>query len=387
MAKSSLNTKVTDDTDAVYISEAQPNTVIDSRNYQCNSTINLHTLRQTRLKLRKLLLGQNTQFAINCIGDSWSYDPSYTSPLARELRRLYGNAGHGSVQTISPRLASNASGSGYTIAASGSWTNTTHTRSTPDLGVSVSSTAGSRMTTTGPTGAIDKAFLFYEPSADGQAQYRWNGGAWMPIALTSGTGIARVDITAGAPSSGRWTLEIEVVSGECRLSIIDLRSNAAGVRVNKLGDSGSQARTWAAATAETWQAGQALLAPDLFIIMLGTNDQVRRNPDLLPADLLTIATRCKAAVPSADVLLMQPPENLLGRSTLMKDLTAAVRDMAIANDIAFIDMQHYFGPADNPSFYASDGAFPLMRPDNVHPNNDGSLMLADVALRVLTSSF
>ncbi|MGE4340677.1 MAG: hypothetical protein AB7E55_32710, partial [Pigmentiphaga sp.] len=76
--------------------------------------------------------------------------------------------------------------------------------------------------------------------------------------------------------------------------------------------------------------------------------------------------RVRAALPLADIWIIQPPENLLGRSTTMASLTAEARSIARANNCAFLDLQHVFG--DDPSEYGPSSARNWFNADNTHPD-------------------
>ena len=106
----------------------------------------------------------------------------------------------------------------------------------------------------------------------------------------------------GLPATA-WTLEIEIVSGSSTLFGPDVRRSTSGVRSTKLGATGSRAEQWATVNAAAWQTGLAALAPNLVVIMHGTNDQgSSRTPSAYRTDIDTIITSCALAVPAADIL-------------------------------------------------------------------------------------
>ena len=172
---------------------------------------------------------------------------------------------------------------------------------------------------------------------------------------------------SGVPS-GAFTLDIEVVSGTCQPQGVNLTSAAAGVRVHKLGSSGSQAAHWAAVNATGFQTQIAALGLDGVQILLGTNDTANdRTPTQFSGDIATIAARVLAAVPSIDRLVTMPPENQRGEDVRMADCAAKVSDLCITERMAFLNLQPAFGDASNPSEYGSDGTLPLFLSDHTHP--------------------
>jgi hypothetical protein len=132
----------------------------------------------------------------------------------------------------------------------------------------------------------------------------------------------------------------------------------------------------------SWRAGIARLGIDYALVMHGTNDQLSRTPAQVAADGLTVGTGIKAAVAASDVAFFWPPENQLGRSTKMKDITAAGAEMCALNNYGFYDHQDNFGDPDNPNEYGSDGINPLFNVDKTHPEpSTGGRVLLDAYFR------
>ncbi|MBP0438396.1 SGNH/GDSL hydrolase family protein [Tianweitania sediminis] len=353
--------------------------------------INAEELRWSRYKLRRILNGDTAiQFVYTVIGDSWGYG-NWPNWLTKRLKAVYGDAGHGWISFRDNRTSVNAAGSGYTGTLSGSWTETiaeTQGQPTVDFGIIKSAVAGAKITVAGPAGAqISEVWLHYVPTVDGQARYRWNNGSWTALDLTVGTGNARTSMVSGAPTSGSWNFEIEVVSGTVILSGADMRAASAGVRVNKIAVNGASTGSWLAPNATLWSQAFGWLDTDLVDIMLQTNDQaasVESLPDVtIASNLGLIASRCRVGSPATDILLTSPPENFFGRPRLMTDITAAVRKYAYDNNFAHLDLQNIFGRVENKSDYRSTGIHPFMLPDDIHPSADGGKLIADAKERLL----
>lgn len=358
-------------------------------------TFNEHRLRRWRYLRRKRLLAESAQIVVALIGDSYTHNTTrYSGALADTLVAELGDAGGGWVGFASNAgsINGNVRPSSYVFTRPvGTWgegaSANYYTIPSPDTGQAVSSTAGDSIRVTGPASPTLSVVKFYwNGTADGVMRYRWNGGSWTTINV-QGSGIQTANL-AGLPGSGSWTLDLEVVSGTCKPCGIDVQSAASGVRIHKLGGTGTQAAQWAAVDATQWQASIAALAPQLVTVMHGTNDQFAgRTPAQFAADLTTIVSRVRAAVPGVDVAILMPAENQSGNAVKMKDYAAAAAQVAAAQGCAYLDTQYLFGDPDAPTEYGSAGAIPLYSSDNVHPEPaTGGRVICDGVLRLLQSA-
>lgn len=355
--------------------------------------INPHRLRRFRYLRRRRLLSESAQIVIAMIGDSYTHDPDrYSGPVASTLISELGDAGGGWVgfASLSGDINGNVRPALYPLTRIGTWGEGTssnyYTIPGPDLGQAKSSTAGDRQSIAGPaTPVLSNVRFFWNGTATGVMRYRWNGGAWTSINV-QGSGVQSA-LLGGVPASGAWTLDMEVVSGDCQPCGVDFQSAASGVRVHKLGCTGSRTNQWTAVDAAQWQASITSLAPQLVTIMLGTNDQtIARTPAEVAADLTTIITRVKTAMPSVDIAIMMPAENQRGLPTLMSTYAAAAVEVAYAQNCAYLDTQYLFGDANNPTEYGSAGTIPLYSSDLVHPlASTGGRVIADGVMRFFTT--
>lgn len=349
-------------------------------------TWGLEYLRETRQRLRKLAIGDSSTLTIALIGDSWTHNYlRYSGPVASTLKATYGDAGLGWVGFSWPSgLPALINGSidpvSSLVTVTGSWAPTYYTSTSPDIGQLSSSVAGDLLTVTGP--ASCSAVVLYHRGG-GVVRYRWNSGAWTSATL-SGSTLQTVSL-ASVPA-GSWTLEIEVVSGTPVLCGLDLQKSTSGVRVHKLGSTGSRSSQWAGVDAAEWQAGLTALAPHLVIIMHGTNDQSAYEPATFRTHMETILDRVRVAVPAADILLMAPCENIrVGNAWPMEDYAEQAYQLAEEYSTGFLNLQPVFGlvPAD----YANGSARPWFNADLVHPDpTTGGRAIVDAVIRTLTSA-
>lgn len=346
-------------------------------------------LRETRQRLMTRKLGETRQLAIAAIGDSYSqYAARWTGAFGTYLKGKYGDAGAGWVgfARFTPGVSGTANGSydpvTYPLVRVGTWTETYNTSpNSPDRSHVTSTTAGDSQTVSGPaTPVLSGAKLYWIGTADGVVQYRWNGsGAYTTLNVQGTVGALNIASLAGVPSSGAWSVEVQVVSGTVSLCGLRFTSAADGVIFDKLAGSGAQLAQWLTST--NWGTGLADLAPNLVIIMEGTNSQGSSvAPSTWATNMTTFIGIIRAARPQVDILIAMPPENQRTTNFYpMSQYTAYGRQVAAANQCGFIDLQMVFGDASadyafanaNRPWYASD----LVHPD---PATGGRAMVGGI---------
>ena len=364
---------------------------------------NSWSLRATRMLLQKIERGEVAQVVLVLIGDSYTHGTYYAPALAGALQAQYGSAGVGwigfswwgtasgtwaaGVQPVGVEGSVRPDLVGITEIV-GTWTCSYNTaaNNTPTLGKISSSTSGDYVRFTIPAGHSAMQ-LFYTGDGTGAVQISWDDGVSYGATIALSTvGAANVAIP-GVPSSAA-VARVKVVSGVVALAGVDLRSASSGVRVHKLGTSGSATNTWST-TGAAWRTQITALGGTAHMVMFGTNDQgAAFQPSAFVANLSTIFANIKAALPGSDLLLTMPPENQrTANSIAMPRYTEAAREYAVRNDLAFIDLQYFFGSAENfAEAYAFTNAYrPWYGSDKVHPAAaTGGRVIADAALRLIT---
>ncbi len=357
-------------------------------------------LRETRMRLAKLgywgtLVHGITQYNFGAVGDSWTnLSARWTGPLAARLQSEYGNAGAGYTSFAADLLYPLI----YTRSFTGVWSGVTGVV-TPDCMSNQSSAAGAKVTLTGPaTPLLSAANLFAILTSDGNVRYRWNAGGWTALSLTGTVGeLSITNLSTDLPSSGAWTLEIEVVSGTVKLGGIDLQTAVSGVRFHKLGWTGSTADQWASVVASAeWRNGITSLGINCMSIMFGTNDQAGGGSALaFEDDIKTIASNTRISVPYSDVQIVCPCENNRVNVNQMSLYTSPLYDVAVENNYAYLNLQYLFG--DSSEDYSALSDRPWFNADLIHPDvsvdgvsglqiNAGGLVIADAQYRMLVQS-
>jgi len=351
-------------------------------------------LRETRMRLRQRALAETAQLTIAMIGDSWTHAATrYSGVVASTLKTAFGDAGAGWTgfgwgfggASNGWSGGNGSASSDMAIALSANWSTHYNSSVSPDIADIYTSTAAAKITATfSGSGNISAVYLYYIAGGSGIVRYRWNAGAWTTLDISAGSGLLTSSL-ASVPT-GTWTLEIENVSGTTTICGLDVQKTADGVRVHKLGGTGSASSSWTAVNAAYWQAGLTALAPNLVTILLGTNDQgASMTAATYRTNIQTMITRIRAALPVADIALIMPCENQRVANTYAMSVYAKeAYELAAINNCAWLDLQYVFG--DTAAQYAYGSARPWFAADLIHPDpTTGGRVITDAVYRLLTT--
>lgn len=338
-------------------------------------------MRQTATILRRRRMGVADQLSMLMIGDSLSHVPTYWSrDFSAAMKAAHGDAGLGYFGFGS----GNPIDSAYVYTSSGTWEEVLRESPTPDICIVQSSEVGARKRITGPaTPVISAARLVYMGTVDGEIRYRWNDGTWSSSTALSGSTLGNLVMT-GFPTSGAWSLDVEVTAGEVHLGGVIFSSAASGVRIHKLAISGSQASDWAAVDATDWKAGVALCNPQAAMIMLGINDRGfgEQTPAEFKTNLGTIVDNLRDVSGIMDVLIQM---SWASASTTpiypMEEFSRAARLLAREKRCSFRDLQ--FSAGARFTDYEDGTAVPLLLPDKTHPTARGGALILDGTLGII----
>ncbi len=368
------------------------------------------SVREVRMRLEKLAGGDMTQLVIGLLGDSYSTDKSYYSmQFAKGLQDKYGFSGVGWIgfawygpasgtwtSTTQPVGISGSVRADLSPICQviGTWTSTYGVPSTnaPALYKITSSTPDDYVRfTIPPAGASysNSCRLFYSSDGTGVIRVSWDDGAtWSSNFNLATIGAGNINLS-GTPAAG-CIARIKVVSGTVGLAGVDSQSSAPGVRIHKLGCSGSTAAQWAGVGLQ-WRDQMISLSCKCHQIMLGTNDQgVSTPPSAFVNNIATIFSNLNAVLPFSDKVLALPAENQRLNNTYGMPLYAqAAREFAISNDIGYCDLQTFFGSPENYAFaYAyANPSRPWYAADLIHPDGlTGGRAIASALNRFYTVS-
>lgn len=362
-----------------------------------------YQLRVTRMKLGQLEAGVSAILNVGIFGDSWgTLTERFAKPLAKAIRAKYGS-GPGVGWVSFGRHSTSASiinGNIFSVSRdlptqftwTGSWLfsysgKKNPTNSSPDTAVVTSSTPGDALKATVPgtsDGGWSTCRLGFVGTSDGVIRYNWDGGAWTTLNV-QGSGLLFVDINPPATVNASNVINVEVVSGTVSLCGIKPIGTGSGVRVHKLGASGSSLASWLSMDATDFGKALTELALDTVIIITGTNDQrITGGATAFEANLRAFIARIRQALPGADILFVMPCENeRTDNPVTMASMAARARTVASDLNCAFINLQYIFG--ENPADYAYGSIHPWFASDGIHPDPaTGGYLIKDAIYRVMT---
>ncbi|QTH79996.1 tail fiber protein [Klebsiella phage vB_KpnS_ZX4] len=362
-----------------------------------------YQLRVTRMKLGQLEAGVSAILNVGIFGDSWgTLTERFAKPLAKAIRAKYGS-GPGVGWVSFGRHSTSASiinGNIFSVSRdlptqftwTGSWLfsysgKKNPTNSSPDTAVVTSSTPGDALKATVPgtsDGGWSTCRLGFVGTSDGVIRYNWDGGAWTMLNV-QGSGLLFVDINPPATVNASNVINVEVVSGTVSLCGIKPIGTGSGVRVHKLGASGSSLASWLSMDATDFGKALTELALDTVIIITGTNDQrITGGATAFEANLRAFIARIREALPGADILFVMPCENeRTDNPVTMASMAARARTVASDLNCAFINLQYIFG--ENPADYACGSIHPWFASDGIHPDPaTGGYLIKDAIYRVMT---
>lgn len=362
-----------------------------------------YQLRVTRMKLGQLEAGVSAILNVGIFGDSWgTLTERFAKPLAKAIRAKYGSGpGVGwvsfgrhstSASIINGNIFSVSSDLPTQFTWTGSWLfsysgKKNPTNSSPDTAVVTSSTPGDALKATVPgtsDGGWSTCRLGFVGTSDGVIRYNWDGGAWTTLNV-QGSGLLFVDINPPATVNASNVINVEVVSGTVSLCGIKPIGTGSGVRVHKLGASGSSLASWLSMDATDFGKALAEMALDTVIILTGTNDQrITGGATAFEANLRAFIARIRATLPGADILFVMPCENeRTDNPVTMASMAARARTVASDLNCAFINLQYIFG--ENPADYAYGSIHPWFASDGIHPApKTGGYLIKDAIYRVMT---
>ncbi|MBP0439423.1 hypothetical protein [Tianweitania sediminis] len=356
------------------------------------ATENLDQLRRSRVFLGRLDTGvASTQFPIGFLGDSRAYLAQISHSLGVRLRKPFGYAGGGYINFNGAMARPHALIGEYATSYSAAFQFFQNSVATPDMSYTKATVAGSVIVVSCPAGLLPSEVAWvYMPVPGTSVSVSYNDGTWSAdISTADGVGPSRVVLPA--PPSGVPVTKIEIRqnSGLEEFNGLHILTEANGLRFNKFGQNGAVSGHFRSKDEAQFIAAHAMMPCGLYILSFGTNNQSATSGAAaigaaLAVDYDIIAQRLRAASPGADILIAMPSENFLGRDAPMSEITVPVREMCVAKNYPFIDLQPYFGLSLDD--YSPTSPLPAL-PDNTHEDAlFGGPLVADALYRALVHS-
>lgn len=355
-------------------------------------------LRRFYQKLQRLPTQPNGRVSVVHIGDSHIQADLLTGPLRRALQARFGNAGRGLIFPLA--VARTNEGTGYRTASTARWF-ARRLLSAPDSilpiglsGISLSTTdSGSSFTLKVPADYRFRRLTVLHEKSPSAFSWRATDERLRPLRPLPDQG-SRVDgyrsVLAADSLLGfarLTTVRIYPWQTRGRLYGLILENEAPGLLYHAIGINGAAVRHYnrAALFAEQLEA----LAPDLFIIALGTNDAYDTGFDAeaFGLELRAFMEELRARYPQADFLLTTPPDSYRARRYRNPDL-AALRDTVIsycqANQLAYWDFYAVMGGPGAMAVWQHHG---LAQADRVHFTSRGYQLQARLLYLALLDGF
>ncbi|WP_323008922.1 SGNH/GDSL hydrolase family protein [Paracoccus sp. (in: a-proteobacteria)] len=215
--------------------------------------------------------------------------------------------------------------------------------------------------------AVATEFRIFHYQYGGTLRWRVDGGAWTSV--TADTSETLDVITISGLSDAAHTLEIDTTGNAGVVDFVGIygtRSDAAGVEILKMGNSGTTAFRMQAYNSFV-TAPLAELQPDMALVILGTNDyrSTVSPPSVYIAGLQGLVDAARAAVPDMGFIFVVPPQsNPDGQQVPLSDYRDALFGWADAEGhevISWLDRWPDFATANDRGLWR----------DNLHPSSLG----------------
>nr|WP_269562970.1 GDSL-type esterase/lipase family protein [Klebsiella pneumoniae] len=323
-----------------------------------------------RAKKSKLELSQPSKLKIGFTGDSWTEHNTIPQVFADFFYSKYGKSGDGWIQLNidNPNQINgivlnrngwavyDASGNAvpaFPTAMDGMYIYTNTTTSTLTLSNLFSSSVQ----------------IFYYDN-NGAFRYSLNGGT--PVIVTGAGTNKIVSVTiSGLDVSVATTISIDSAVNAGTVVIYGFYSEGTGngVEINKMGNGGITAPQYIKTLPFLSQTG-AVVAPDLLIMIIGTNDF--RTSVTLQAfrdSLSSWIEAWKAIIPDSSIIMVAPPQCNASGANPLSSFRDVMRDVAINEGVEFYSMYDFMNTS-----YAKSNAQGLWK-DNLHLSNVGARFL------------
>ncbi|QJI30144.1 SGNH/GDSL hydrolase family protein [Pseudomonas sp. ADAK18] len=332
--------------------------------------------------------------AISVIGDSYSAGQDfYLNKLVQRLTKVAGFAGPGYVG-FNHGAALGGTHYKYTRSSKkyfgGGWDVSHLGQASPDSRTVTGRPGAYLEIDASPTTAVDTSIaqaklLYLGNGQSNEVRYRWAAsGTWHSLKI-GGSGAQEVSLP-GMPETAEWAFRLEVVNGAPTLFGLWLSNHEGGVRVSKLAASGAASadfyhsdKQWQA----QWKAVVSKIPADIYLIMLGGNDQgFGVKPEQYLENIQGLVRMVREIHPAASINLILRQDTTRSSAYPMSAYAHVLEPWARTEHLGYADMQCAFGP--DFKRYAGGGPSPMIGPDSIHPiPGSGGRVIADYIYRMI----
>ncbi|MFO2466266.1 SGNH/GDSL hydrolase family protein [Pseudomonas sp. 15FMM2] len=332
--------------------------------------------------------------AISVIGDSYSAGQDfYLNKLVQRLTKVAGFAGPGYVG-FNHGAALGGTHYKYTRSSGkyfgGDWTVSRLGQASPDSRTIKGRPGAYLQIDASPTAAVDtsmdQAKLLYLGNGEtNEVRYRWAASDTWHVLKLGGTGVQEVSVPE-VPDTAKWAFRLEVVKGAPTLFGLWLGNQQGGARVSKLAASGAASADFYNSDSQwqtQWKAVVSKIPADIYLIMLGGNDQgVGVKPQQYLQNIQGLVRMVREIQPAASINLILRQDTTRSSAYPMSAYAQVLVPWAHAEHLGYADMQCAFGP--DFKRYAKNGPTPMIGPDSIHPiPGSGGRVIADYIYRLI----
>lgn len=321
----------------------------------------------------------NPNSTIAYIGDSWTAGNHVALEFYNKIVSRYPFAGAGYVPVDS--YPYNIALADATKTSVGTWTDSSSARG---LGPNLMHTNSSDVATPAAKGVTctgtDYTIYYLKKSGGGSFNYSIDSGSATTVStVNTSNALGTINITGQTLAQHSILMTVNA-AGETGVTLFGVDCNIAnsgGIKIDKLGMSGSRGSHWAAANAGLWQSEIAQLNPSVVIITLGTNDISSVSVSDYMSKIEAIIANIRVAKPTVPIILAPP--TIGTRTGPAGDVSAyfpSLQDLARQNGYGYVEVSKFTGP------YATANTAGLWI-DGVHMTTTGDKLFADVLIDYL----
>ncbi|MCQ8649247.1 SGNH/GDSL hydrolase family protein [Klebsiella pneumoniae] len=299
-----------------------------------------------RAKKAKLDIGIGSKLKIGFTGDSWTEHSTIPQVFADYFYAKYGKSGDGWIQLNidNPNQLNGIvlTRDGWSIYDASTNVNPTFPTSMDGQYIYAAGTAA----TLSLSNFFDTSIKIFYYDGTGTFRYSVNGG--VPVVVTGAGTNKIVSVTvSGLNISTATTLNIDLTGNTGTVVIYGFYAEGTGngVEINKMGNGGITAPQYIKTLSYLPQTA-SVVAPDILIMIIGTNDFRTNVPLQGFRDGLTWWLNAwKVVIPDAAIIMVAPSQSNATGAYPLTDYRDIMRDVAVSAGVEFYSLYDFMNTA------------------------------------------
>ena len=304
------------------------------------------TAWQFRAKKAKLDIGVSSKLKIGFTGDSWTEHSTIPQVFADYFYAKYGKSGDGWIQLNidNPNQLNGImlTRNGWSVYDASTNINPTYPTSMDGQYIYATGTAA----TLSLSNFFDTSIKIFYYDGTGTFRYSVNGGT--PVVVTGAGTNKIVSVTvSGLNISTATTLNIDLTGNTGTVVIYGFYAEGTGngVEIDKMGNGGITAPQYIKTLSYLPQTA-SVVAPDILIMIIGTNDFRTNVPLQGFRDGLTWWLNAwKAVIPDAAIIMVAPSQSNATGTYPLTDYRDIMRDVAVNAGVEFYSLYDFMNTA------------------------------------------